>query len=381
MRILPAVAICLLLVPASAGDHVDLEELYEIAPWGALDSIAEPRFDDEPYVYPWDEVIGVVVNGEARTYPLKLMHWHEVVNDVVGGVPIVVSLCPLCGTALVFQRTYGGRVLTFGSSGLLLRNNKVMFDEETGSLWPQILGTAINGTYHGTRLTPVEFLRVPFEPWSSAHPEALAIARPWGPVLCPDPCPVPFGFTDYDHSPYDNATALYGESNATYEPVRYPDARMHPKTYVVGLARGGEALAIPHPVLERERVVHVSIGGEEVVVALWEDPLGRQIPSSAHAYRRDGRTFAVDAATNELVDGGGERFSILTGAGPSGNLTRTEFVYGYWFAWHDLHPGTDVYGRAPDSSSSAPWSLALLAVPVVLSLLVWRWRHPKRRRR
>ncbi len=373
--LLPTFAAFLVLAPVGTADHVDLTELYEIAPWGALDSITLPRFDDEAYVYPWDEVVGVAINGEAHTYPLKLMHWHEVINDVVGGVPILVSLCPLCGTGLAYERTVEGRVLTFGSSGFLYRNNKVMFDEETGSLWPQILGVAINGTYHGTRLELAPFARMPYEEWTALHPEAVVVARPWGRVLCPDPCLVPFGFTDYDHSPYDNATALYGETGETYQPLRYPDARMHPKTYVVGIARNGDALAIPHPVLQRERVVHETVGGESYVVALWRPPLGGRVPDSAHVYVREGRTFRVNATTNELIDQSGNRFSIQTGEGAAGDLTRADFVYGYWFAWHEVHPNTRVY---PSSAPSAPWYLALLAVPAALGVLVvWRRRRAR----
>lgn len=375
MRPALAVLVALLAIAATASaDHADLGELYEIAPWGALDSITIPRFDDEAYVYAWDEVIGVAVNGEARTYPLKLMHWHEVINDVVGGVPIVVSLCPLCGTGLAYERTYGGRVLTFGSSGFLYRNNKVMFDEETGSLWPQILGVAINGSYHGTRLAGIDFVRLPYDAWTALHPDSQVVARPWGPVLCPDPCPVPFGFTDYDHSPYDNATSRYAETNDTYAPIRYPDHAMHPKTYVVGIERNGDSLAIPHPILRRDRIAHVSVGGESIVVALWRPPQGGRVPDSAHVYASEGRTFRVNATTNELVDLAGNRFSIQTGEGVGGNLVRTQFVYGYWFAWHDLHPRTRVYGDAP--APAAPWHLAFSALAVtVIAFAMWRHRR------
>ena len=374
VRALLAALILALVLPVAAADHEDLEELYLIAPWGALDSIVQPRFDDEPYVYPWDEVVGVTIGDESRTYPLKLMHWHEVVNDVIGGIPIVVSLCPLCGTALVFERTYDGRVLTFGSSGLLLSNNKVMYDRETGSLWPQILGVAINGTYHGTRLTHVEALRLPYQEWAALHPEASTVARPWGPVLCPDPCLVPFGFTSYDSSPYDNSTSLYSETNATYEPIRYPDLRLHPKTYVVGLVRGGDALAIPLPALDQHRVIPVTVGGESLVVALWKSPEGGRVPGSVNVFLREGRTFTIDAATNELVDGGGARFSILKGAGTGGNLTRADFVYGFWFAWHDLYPGTRVYGY----EDAPPYYFALAAVPAGL-VVAYLWRRRARR--
>jgi len=250
----------------------------------------------------------------------------------------------------------------------------VMYDRETGSLWPQILGVAINGTYHGTRLRHVDAYRLPYQEWAALRPEASTVARPWGPVLCPDPCLVPFGFTSYDSSPYDNSTSLYAETNATYEPIRYPDLRLHPKTYVVGLAHGGDAVAVPLPALDQHRVIPVSVGGESLVVALWRPPEGGRVPGSVNVFLREGRTFIVDAATNELVDGGGARFSILTGAGTGGNLTRADFVYGFWFAWHDLYPGTRVYGY----EDPPPYYLALAAIPAGL-VVVYLWRRRARR--
>jgi hypothetical protein len=277
----------------------------------------------------------------------------------------------------VFERTYEGRVLTFGSSGFLLSNNKVMYDRETGSLWPQIFGVAISGTYHGTRLAHVEAFRLPYREWAALHPEASTVARPWGPVLCPDPCPVPFGFTSYDSSPYDNATSLYSETNATYEPIRHPDLRLHPKTYVVGLARGGDALAVPLPALDQLRVVHVTVGGEAFVVALWRPAEGGRVPGAANVFLQEGRTFIVDAATNELVDANGARFSILTGEGAHGNLTRAEFVYGFWFAWHDLHPETRVFVSG-DAPATPPYYVALAAIPAVV-IGGWVWRRRARR--
>ncbi|MFQ5553175.1 MAG: DUF3179 domain-containing protein [Thermoplasmata archaeon] len=331
----------LLASTPAAAEHVDTGELFEVLPWDTLHTITEPRFDDARYVGLREEVFGVVIGGEAHTYPVKLMHYHEVIDDVVGGIPIVVSYCPLCGVALAYERTVDGDVLTFRTSGLLYRNNKVMFDVETESLWPLLLGEAINGTYHGTRLVRVPIVRLPLGDWLSLHPNAQIVARPWGPVLCPAPCILPSGFQGYDVNPYAN----YTMRNETLGPVINPDTRLHPKTFVVGVIRGDETWAFGFPDLLEQRAINFVLGGLPIVVALRVDPAPSFVPvTSAHVYERGNQALDVDPESNELVGEGGERFSILTGAGSDGELTPVPFFYGFWFAWKDFHPDTCLYG-------------------------------------
>ncbi|MCH9052451.1 MAG: DUF3179 domain-containing protein [Proteobacteria bacterium] len=101
--------------------------------------------DDEP-------VIGLVINGDKRGYPLRILMWHEIVNDTVGGVPVTVTFCPLCNTAIVFDRRLDGRVLDFGTTGKLRNSDLVMYDRQTESWWQQFLGEAIVGELTGKRL-------------------------------------------------------------------------------------------------------------------------------------------------------------------------------------------------------------------------------------
>lgn len=369
--VVAAVAILLagLAVPVGA-DNVSLDELVLFTPWDAIYTIREPRFDDELYVGTYEEVIGLAWNGEAHAYPIKVMNWHEVVDDVVGGLPVVVSYCPLCGTAIAYERNVSGRVLTFGSSGYLYRNNKVLFDDQTGSLWPQILGEAINGTYHGTRLVPVSTSRMAFIDWVQRHPNTGIVGRPWGPVLCPDPCRVPFGFHGYAVNPYDGDLP-YDEDPDTLAEVRYPDLRLHPKTFVVGIVREGDAWAIPVPVLQQLRAVHENVGGLAVVVAWFQDPDQPLAPGSAQVYASGGRTFTVDADANELVADDATRFDITTGTGDAAALERVPYLLAFWFAWHDVHPRTRIYGLLPRTETlgiAVASGLLLVAIAVVVSL-------------
>lgn len=361
--------------PASAG-HVDLDELVQIAPWDVLDTITEPQFNDAPYVLPQDEVVGLAIGNESHTYPLKLMNWHEVINDEVGGVPVVVSYCPLCGSAIANERDANGTVLTFRTSGLLFRNNKVMFDVETQSLWPQILGEAINGSFHGTRLRFLPTARMSFGEWKGLHPDTQVVGRPWGEVLCPAPCRVPAGFEGYGVNPY----AQYQAGNETFAPILFNDTRLHPKTFVAGVERGGDAWAIPLPQLLARRAVVETVGEESLVAAVVVHPDRPTLPPSVHVYEAGEHEFEVDPVLNELIDDEGGRYAIATGQGSGGTLDPVRFFYGFWFAWNDLHPDSRVFGveGSPGFDPALLLVVGALGLGTLLALLVVRrWRRRK----
>ena len=138
---------------------VDLSEIRSGGPGkDGIPAIDHPRFLPlkkiiEDKIYGAREpVIGVVLNGDARAYPLQILMWHEIVNDVVGGIPVTVTYCPLCNSAIVFDRRVAGRVLDFGVSGNLRKSDMVMYDRQTESWWQQFLGEGIVGQMTGTRL-------------------------------------------------------------------------------------------------------------------------------------------------------------------------------------------------------------------------------------
>ncbi len=114
----------------------------EYRPAGEVDNIG----DQEP-------VITVTLNGETRAYPVRILIWHEIANDTLGGIPIAVTFCPLCNSALVFDRRVDGRVLDFGTTGKLRNSDLVMYDRQTESWWQQFTGEAIIGEMMGTLLT------------------------------------------------------------------------------------------------------------------------------------------------------------------------------------------------------------------------------------
>ena len=124
-----------------------------------------------------DLVIGVSLGAETRAYPVAILNWHELVNDTLAGRPILVSYCPLCGTALVFDRQAGKKVRTFGVSGLLYQSDLLLYDRETESLWSQILSTAVSGPLKGARLELLRSSLTRWGIWKEREMPAIVMAR------------------------------------------------------------------------------------------------------------------------------------------------------------------------------------------------------------
>ena len=138
---------------------VDLNEIRSGGPGkDGIPAIDNPQFlplkkiIEDKYYGAQEPVISLVLNGDARAYPLQILLWHEIVNDVVGGVPVTVTYCPLCNSAIVFDRRVAGRVLDFGVSGNLRKSDMIMYDRQTESWWQQFLGEGIVGQMTGTKL-------------------------------------------------------------------------------------------------------------------------------------------------------------------------------------------------------------------------------------
>jgi len=143
-------------------------------PRDGIPSIDNPKFvplseiDD---IAPTEPVIGLEVNGVARAYPLRVLTWHEIVNDQIGGLPVAVTYCPLCNAAIVFERYIGGRILEFGTTGKLRHSDLIMYDRQTESWWQQFLGEAIAGAMPGRRLETVPARLESFGKFAARHPK------------------------------------------------------------------------------------------------------------------------------------------------------------------------------------------------------------------
>ena len=189
---------------------IDFAEIrFDGATRDTITPIDDPRFKPAQEVRnlgSLEPVLSLSIDGDARAYPLRLLLWHEIVNDVVGGVPVLVSYCPLCNSGVVFDRRLGKRVLRFGNTGRLRHFDMVMYDHETESWWQQFLGEALIGALTGARLTVLPSRLESLERFRARAPDGLLLV-PSNPQLHP-----------YGATPY------VGMDDARVSPKRYPYA-------------------------------------------------------------------------------------------------------------------------------------------------------------
>ena len=177
---------------------------YNTILWGGVPkdgirSIEDPKFfpaSEVTDLQPTEPVIGLIVDGDARAYPLSVLTRHEIANDVVGGVPVAVTYCPLCNSAVVFDRRVGGRVLEFGVSGNLRNSDMVMYDRQTESWWQQFLGEGIVGEMTGVELKIIPSRLESFENFKARAPKGKVMdSRGYGVN--------PYAYYDTRKVPYD----------------------------------------------------------------------------------------------------------------------------------------------------------------------------------
>jgi hypothetical protein len=298
----------------------------------ALDNPAMISASAAAYLNPDDPVFGVEINHDARGYPLRIANWHEMVNDVVGGVPVSLAYCTLCGSGILFDGRVPGRTepFTFGSSGLLYRSNKLMYDRQTDSLWNQFTGRPVIGPLTGSKieLKVLPLVLTSWSEWRSRHPETRVLSlntgfqRDYGPGVA---------YRDYFASP------------ELMFPALVKDRRLRQKDLIFGLRVPGGVKAWPLSVFADGAVINDRIGFMDVVVI--GDPSGR----GARAYEARSRRFARGASPDEIM-AGDARWRVTESAliGPSGeSLPRLPGHVAYWFAWAGYFENAVLGGPAP----------------------------------
>ncbi|MFV1858067.1 MAG: DUF3179 domain-containing (seleno)protein, partial [Anaerolineales bacterium] len=162
---------------------VDTSDIVAVLPRDSIPAILEPRFISvekaNREVAADERTIGVVINGDARAYPIPILSAHEIVNDVIGGEPVAVTWCPLCYTALVFSRRIEGidEPLTLGVSGKLLHNTLVMYDKSSGSLWSQLYAAAVDGPLAGKSLAYFPSTHTEWQVWRTEYPNSKVLSK------------------------------------------------------------------------------------------------------------------------------------------------------------------------------------------------------------
>jgi len=317
----------------------------DVLPRDAIPSIDDPTFGEEYIGDADDDVIVVERNeGPARAYPVRILGYHEIVNDEIDGRPVAVTWCPICGSALVFDRRVGGQVLTFGTSGKLADDGLVLYDRETGSEWRQPSGEAIAGELRGRTLDVLPATVTTYERFTEDHPDGRTLQ----PVKGTDAGDGPSAREAYEMTPYERYErdadfglyAMRGEG----ERRSWDREDFGPKTVVLGLTHDGAAVGYPLPrVRDAGGVVTDTVGGLDVVVFAVDDAL--------HAFEDPGYEFervdGDDAADErERFRADGTTWDGITGESDDGReLERVATRRLYAFAWQDDH-GPDAFYEA-----------------------------------
>jgi len=238
-----------------------------------------------------DLVVGVTKNEMSKAYPLRILVWHEAVNDAIGDDPILVTYCPLCGSTLVFKRNVDGENLTFGISGLLYQSNVLFYDHQSESLWSQLGMKAVSGKMKGSELELYPSILSTWKEWRKEHPDTIVLSRNIGIQR------------DYNYNPYSR----YEKSENLMFPVKKRSNILDPKEKVLVVIFKKDAKVYPFSVLE-------NIDG-----SLKDEIRGK----SLKIVSRNGNLF-------EAID-------------TEGNKLKT-FVT-YWFAWYTFRPDTLLYNK------------------------------------
>ena len=273
-----------------------------------------------------DLVLGLDINGDVRAYPLDILVWHEIVNDVVGGEPVAVTYCPLCFTNQVFKRTIDGQIVEFGTSGKLYNSNLVMYDRASESLWSQALGQAIVGEHASRKLERVPFDVAYWKEWKALYPESKVLSQDTG-------------FSrPYGADPYGD----YYTSHEIIFPVSHRDDRLGPKEIVVGLENSGTYRAYKLQQVEDDHVINDEINGKSIALVSLH-------PFMVRAYDRvvDGQTLEFQYDNGRIIDQTGSVWNFdgeaIEGEMKGKKLTRLPFDEGFWFEWVAFHPETELY--------------------------------------
>jgi hypothetical protein len=261
-------------------------------PRDGIPSIDAPKFvrpEKADYMRPDDIVISLTHGSETRGYPLRILVWHEIANDRIGDLNVAVTYCPLCGTAMAFDRAAGERVMTFGVSGLLYNSDFLMYDRETESLWSQLAMKAVAGPLVNTELEWLPSEHLTWQAWRKKFPNGKVLSTETGHAR------------DYTSSPYEG----YEATERTLFPVPQTRDELPNKEWVIGIVLNGEAKGYPVGALPPKTPLQDEVGAQKITISY--DPAAR-------------RPEVLDDTGNPIP-----------------------YVMVYWFAWQAFYPETQLW--------------------------------------
>jgi hypothetical protein len=275
----------------STTKSVALENLHQGCPArDCIPSIDAPKYvpaAEAAHVADDDMVIAIALAGDKRAWPARILDRHEIVNDTIGGVPIAITWCPLCGSAVGIEREVDGEVTEFGVSGVLYNSDLVFYDRNSNTLWDQVEARGIVGPNTGKQLTLVPVTMTTWSRWRNAHPDTLVLSADTGFEI------------DYSKDPY----ARYRDSTGLMFPVNAEDDRIHPKSVVYGFDIDGRSIAYTQELLETNGTHKNALGEFRLTATLNDD-------GSVTLENQDGERYV------------GTRL--------------------FWFAWYTFHPDTEL---------------------------------------
>jgi len=287
---------------------VPLEEIFHGGPpKDGIPALTDPKFvaaREATWLNNDDRVLGIAQNGIAKAYPLKILNLHEIVNDKLGGDPVLITYCPLCFSGMAFDPVIEGERHLFGVSGLLYNSDVLLYDRKTNSLWSQIMSRGIAGDYTGKALETIPIVNTTWRDWQDRYPDTRVLSKNTG------------HFRNYDRDPYDG----YRESPRTMFPVKFRAEGYHPKELVLGITLNNKAKAYPYSELSRmDGIFRDTLAGREILIRFDKQEQVGEI--------RDSSCQAIPATTL------------------------------YWFAWFTFHPDTMVF-KANDNINEKTGSIS-----------------------
>ena len=314
-----------------------------------IPALTDPLFvepSEVSYLQDEDLVLGVVINGEARAYPHNIGWWNEIVNDVVGGQPVIVSFCPLTGTGLVFNgEGNNGSRITCGVSGLLFNNNLIMYDRrDDTTLYPQMIFKGVEGPRKGESLALLPVIETTWRYWKQLYPEAKVVSGD----------NQYYSSNSYLSYPY----GTYRESNSAPMFPSLPRLNINPagplfppKQITLGIRFGTIAKAYPFSALGEEAVINDDVAGNPIVVAFYAKeklalPYSRIVDSQTLTFEKTASLDPVfpfmlkDRETDSTWNLLGE---AVEGTRKGQKLAQVPAHNAFWFAWATFWQNTSIF--------------------------------------
>lgn len=318
-------------------------------PKDGIPAIDEPSFvsvaEADEWIGPQEPVALLQLEDEARAYPLQILTWHEIVNDVIGDTPVTVTFCPLCNTAIAFDRRLDDKVLDFGTTGRLRFSNLVMYDRQTETWWQQATGEAIAGELTGHQLTFLPAQLISWTDFKTAHPDAQVLSRETG------------FRRSYGQNPYTG----YDDVNNSPFLYRGPDTpgELLPMARVITVELDGETVAYPYDLLQEVRTVNDTVG-ETPIAVFWEAGTASALDTGTIASGRDvgtantfssqldGQTLRFQYDDDKITDEQTNSEWNILGQAIRGELSGSQLepvvnVNHFWFSWAAFRPETRIY--------------------------------------